>query len=281
MIDQRSNNKVVDKKTDNAFVRDELNGAMLIVPKGYTQNESLVINKVGREILDIIDGKRTILDIINTLSKRYRDVPYSRIQNDVYIFIDNMLKVNLVKFMEVDNMYNGKTVDNLGEYEIFRCSEGDFKVIQQILNSKSKVLDVFNAPIDESNYDPLSLRTKIFNYYEDFYLLQKDGKACALVSIITGRNMPNKVPALGRFITLENISKENFAQFIKKCLDNYKKEIDKECIKARFTMISSNEGENSEIGEVMKLASFDKVAVFKDEYGKNSNQVIFDYYFVA
>ena len=68
------------------IVSREIEGELLIVPIasgiGDMEDELYTLNDTGREIWNLIDGKRTIKDIVNELTNDY-SAPYDEISRDV------------------------------------------------------------------------------------------------------------------------------------------------------------------------------------------------------
>ena len=74
----------------------------------------------------------------------------------------------------VEKMYKGHDIKRINDFEIYRCSEGDLKLIYKILNDQDTILDMRDYNTPEELYNAISIRAKVFMYVEDYYLLRKE-----------------------------------------------------------------------------------------------------------
>ena len=77
---------IVLKRIKNAFVREELKNSELIIQNGKTYDDAIIINEQGKEILEFINNKRTVEEIINLMIQKYPEVEKDVVENDVYSF---------------------------------------------------------------------------------------------------------------------------------------------------------------------------------------------------
>lgn len=173
--------KVLVNNIKGSFLRDELNDSLLIVPQGCSYNEALIINRIGNEILRVSDGKNSLGEITRILSKRYRQVPMAKVLNDVNSFTNQMLKLNMLKLKEEPKVYKGKQVSTIGDLSVHRCGEGDFKRITNILNNESNIFDFVTSTAKKEDYNPLTIRARIFNFLEEYYILHGNDEDLALI----------------------------------------------------------------------------------------------------
>ncbi len=258
------------KNIDKSFQRAELEESLLIIPNGYSYNEALIINYLGKLVLSLCDGNRTIGEIIEIISKKEINK-----WSDKHIidFVDQLSKLGLVKFEGTENMYEGKLVKNFNNYSIFRCGEGSFKRIQTIIQTKH-VLTVFNSTVRKDDYNPLNLRLRLFNYLEEFYILENHEGDVSLFSIISGRIQPNKTASFGILLTTEELSNNELITFINSCINNFMSEIEPDCRRIRMSHLGNL---TKNIQNLFVKAGFGKIQILKEEFGEKKDQYILDY----
>lgn len=76
-------------------VSREIDGSLIIVPLtsgvGDMEDDLFSMNETGTEIWKMLDGKRTLREIADTLSQRYRAEP-AEIEQDVAGIVTELLK---------------------------------------------------------------------------------------------------------------------------------------------------------------------------------------------
>lgn len=274
------NQRIPEKNITGAFQRNELNGSLLIVPKGCSHNEAIIINRTGKEILEQINGERTISDIVNIIARQNGEVPLVQIQNDVDKFINYLFKMNLLSYKGDDKVYTGKQVARIGDLTIHRCGEGSIKRLLNLFKEET-YFDFLNSVLTKDSYDPLSLRAKLFNYLEEFYILERAGKDIALFSMLNGRHQPNHTASFNRLLAVEQISQETIVKFMQECFINYLADIDPECHRVRLTKIIETIEISGEMGEILRQTGFKTTAILLNEYGPDKNQLILDHFLAS
>lgn len=265
---------VLVSNLSKAFSRKETQNRMVIIPKGASNNDALIVNSVGIEILNLIDGKRNIKEIKRRLRDKYPQVPLHQLYSDAENYIRNLYGSGLIQMKGEFVMYTGKDIDFKEGYSIHRCGESEFNRIKKYIE-KEAVVSLINAGVSESNYYPLHIRAKLFSFSEEFYFLEKDGEDVALCTIISGRNTINHVSSIGMIKQTKDLQAQFLADFVKECVNNYKIKLDSECRKIRFTKIIDNP--ERKLGEVFESVGFSQTAIFLNEFGTNQHHAIYDY----
>jgi Coenzyme PQQ synthesis protein D (PqqD). len=80
---------IVTRKTGNEYVLVPITNNIADMNSVYTLNET------GAFIWDHIDGKRTLEEIISTLTAEY-EIDSSNAEKDVFAFVDNMSKYLII-----------------------------------------------------------------------------------------------------------------------------------------------------------------------------------------
>lgn len=276
MFDVKCDSCVVINKIEGAFRRREGKGELLI-PKGMSYNDAMMINEQGIEILDAVNNRRTVYDIIQKMCLIYPEVDKSTIEKDVYKFLFEAEKMKFVKVKGVEEMYKGHIVKNSNEYGVYRCYEGDLKTIFSVLNNNDTVLDIIDYNTPAVLYNSVNVRAKVFMYSEDYYLLKKNDEIRGILSIVNGNGYLNKTAFIGKINLLKVEGKPVLKEFIVSCLDNYKDEVAKESKKIRFSFEYNDTEEFKKILEILSELPFEKVAKLKDELHVGKDVFIFDY----
>jgi len=94
--------KIIETKTGNTE-------AIIILPE---KGEVKVINEVGYEIIELIDGKQSLQNIIDHLRGIY-DIPDDQITEDVLSFIDILKQKGIIKLQTQSDLKG----DNKNVYE--------------------------------------------------------------------------------------------------------------------------------------------------------------------
>lgn len=66
---------------------------LLLIPEGVLQ-----LSGPARDILSLVDGKRSVTELIGELSRQYSGADNAEIQNDVLGLFDRMLQRGVVRF---------------------------------------------------------------------------------------------------------------------------------------------------------------------------------------
>ena len=76
-------------------VAREIEGVIIIVPLiagiGDLEDELFTLNDSGKAIWKLLDGKRTLHDVVNTLSQEY-DAPSGEIERDVLGLVNELVR---------------------------------------------------------------------------------------------------------------------------------------------------------------------------------------------
>ena len=263
MFDRKCKDCIVLKRIKNAFVREELKNSELIIQNGKTYDDAIIINEQGKEILEFINNKRTVEEIINLMIQKYPEVEKDVVENDVYSFLYEGERREIIKVRGVEKMYKGHDIKRINDFEIYRCSEGDLKLIYKILNDQDTILDMRDYNTPEELYNAISIRAKVFMYVEDYYLLRKEDEIYGVISIVNGKVFNQQV----------------LKDFIGSVLINYKNEVKKDSKKIRISFENKDTEIYKELIQSLIELSFIKVAELKDELTIGQDVLIYDYFY--
>lgn len=109
MFDRKCKDCIVLKRIKNAFVREELKNSELIIQNGKTYDDAIIINEQGKEILEFINNKRTVEEIINLMIQKYPEVEKDVVENDVYSFLYEGERREIIKVRVLMATLDGNT----------------------------------------------------------------------------------------------------------------------------------------------------------------------------
>ena len=76
----------IPNKADDIIVNDDDEAPSLLNPM---TGEILITNQVGKTIMDLADGQRSVDDIVSAVVARFKGPPREVIEEDVHAFLDD------------------------------------------------------------------------------------------------------------------------------------------------------------------------------------------------
>ena len=279
MFDSKCKDCIVLKRIKNAFIRNELKNSTIIIQNGKTYDDAIIINEQGRQILEFIDNRRTVKEIIDLIIQKYPEVGENIIENDVYSFLYEGERREIIKVKGVEEMYKGHSIKRINDFDVYRCNEGDLKLIYKVLNNQETIMDIKDYNTPEELYNAISIRAKVFMYMEDYYLLRRGEEIYGIISIVNGKAYINQTSFIGKIVILKELEQQILKEFICNVLINYKKEVKKDSKKIRISFENKGQKMYKELIQSLKELSFVKVAELKDELTIGQDVIIYDYFY--
>ena len=279
MFDSKCKDCIVLKRIKNAFIRNELKNSTIIIQNGKTYDDAIIINEQGRQILEFIDNRRTVKEIIDLMIQKYPEVGENIIENDVYSFLYEGERREIIKVKGVEEMYKGHSIKRINDFDVYRCNEGDLKLIYKVLNNQETIMDIKDYNTPEELYNAISIRAKVFMYMEDYYLLRRGEEIYGIISIVNGKAYINQTSFIGKIVILKELEQQILKEFICNVLINYKKEVKKDSKKIRISCENKGQKMYKELIQSLKELSFVKVAELKDELTIGQDVIIYDYFY--
>ena len=279
MFDSKCKDCIVLKRIKNAFIRNELKNSTIIIQNGKTNDDAIIINEQGRQILEFIDNRRTVKEIIDLMIQKYPEVGENIIENDVYSFLYEGERREIIKVKGVEEMYKGHSIKRINDFDVYRCNEGDLKLIYKVLNNQETIMDIKDYNTPEELYNAISIRAKVFMYMEDYYLLRRGEEIYGIISIVNGKAYINQTSFIGKIVILKELEQQILKEFICNVLINYKKEVKKDSKKIRISFENKGQKMYKELIQSLKELSFVKVAELKDELTIGQDVIIYDYFY--
>lgn len=279
MFDSKCKDCIVLKRIKNAFIRNELKNSTIIIQNGKTYDDAIIINEQGRQILEFIDNRRTVKEIIDLMIQKYPEVGENIIENDVYSFLYEGERREIIKVKGVEEMYKGHSIKRINDFDVYRCNEGDLKLIYKVLNNQETIMDIKDYNTPEELYNAISIRAKVFMYMEDYYLLRRGEEIYGIISIVNGKAYINQTSFIGKIVILKELEQQILKEVICNVLINYKKEVKKDSKKIRISFENKGQKMYKELIQSLKELSFVKVAELKDELTIGQDVIIYDYFY--
>ena len=279
MFDSKCKDCIVLKRIKNAFIRNELKNSTIIIQNGKTYDDAIIINEQGRQILEFIDNRRTVKEIIDLMIQKYPEVGENIIENDVYSFLYEGERREIIKVKGVEEMYKGHSIKRINDFDVYRCNEGDLKLIYKVLNNQETIMDIKDYNTPEELYNAISIRAKVFMYMEDYYLLRRGEEIYGIISIVNGKAYINQTSFIGKIVIFKELEQQILKEFICNVLINYKKEVKKDSKKIRISFENKGQKMYKELIQSLKELSFVKVAELKDELTIGQDVIIYDYFY--
>ncbi len=85
--------ELLSRNTDCIF-REEEDGAFLFDPESGNLK---FINSMGVNIYQLCDGKMTVGDITSLVSENYKDISSKKIEDDIKVFLQELVKMEFLK----------------------------------------------------------------------------------------------------------------------------------------------------------------------------------------
>ncbi len=262
---------LIVKLRDGHFIRDEKDDGELIIPLGKGINDAIIIDAVGKEILNDLGSWITYDRLNASVMKKYPNADKKKITADISNFINSMLANDIVDIKSITN--EGSL---LLEYE--KAKEIDVNRITSFLSNLSKGKLILNSDIDCRWYNNLDIRKRMFNFSEEFYFILDEGKDIGLISIWINKVNGYRDYKIGVVaITNENIDTKMATQ-LKFLLNKHLQEFECSIQNIKFSqIIDKNNLMIKDSHEDLLAIGFNKIVTFCDEYGTGINKCIYEY----
>ncbi|MDP4145191.1 MAG: PqqD family protein [Bacillota bacterium] len=181
--------KPVFVKDNVEYARNEKNGFVSCHSNKALFLNDLIINPIGIIILELCDGTRNVVEIIDTMLEKYKGVTRERISEDLIKVLYQYTTIGLVDWIGGNPfMYDLEKQIN-ENYTITLAKEEDFRDIctffKEDILKREGMLNYINPGIKLDEYrSEVYLREKLFAYSEEFFLLKKDGKIEGMLSVV-------------------------------------------------------------------------------------------------
>lgn len=183
----------VFKKENLLYEREEKKGFITAIPKYHPETRELVINQTGRMILKLCDGKTTMEGIVEKMHNKFPQIEKEKISKDVMTILSQYSRLRIIEWMGGNPFLWRKETPLGDDYTAMIAQEDDLSLLKKFIDenlfqqekiNNKKELFFYKSPfISYLDYHELSIRAKIFNFIEEFFLLFKKDKLYGIISI--------------------------------------------------------------------------------------------------
>lgn len=262
------------------FRREEGNYISFAVKNGKTQE--LMMNCSAWEILQLCNGEKSILEIEEEYKERYAYMnSNANFLKDIITTLCVFDKIWLISWGNGGSPFMLSAEVGLGDgYTLTWAKEN---AIRDIVTTYEKYVGdsgyyLHNCPNNKfkglSEYQKeTSLRSKLFFYKEDFFVLKNKEREIVGIISVSNNHPDTDIVEIATLIIPDYMVEVTLLGLEKILKENSLFDLSK----LRLKVISSDE-------MTIHYASFEKcgfmkTAVLKDEYGKGSDLIFFDYFF--
>lgn len=218
---------VIDKKAkpiyceeNIAFYREENDNYISIKPKKLINVNELVLNHTCKIILQLCNGKNTILDIYEELINLYNAKDNSTLKNTIYKdlvqIIHKFTKLSVIEYKEKEYPFMSQYEKEIKNgYKLSLADEKDIKDILDFIENYSKNNKYYNNPLVKlDEYTDLGIRNALYNYSEEYILIKNDNRINGIITIFYSKYKNNNVGYIGLVMADLNLL-EDVVEYIK------------------------------------------------------------------
>lgn len=198
------------------YIREEKKSYFSLLSDNGNINYTM-LNRTGKQILDLCDGKSTVKNMVEILLKEYSGVERKRIENDLVKTLYNFTQTRIISWKGKNSMNNNPFLNHEaekldGEYTISLCTEDDIRILQKrfakFFSSREKLpgMEKYFLGNDMREFaNFVTLRQFLFSYSKDFFIIYKNNKIEGVIvvhpvqevylnsAIIQMIDMPNEI----------------------------------------------------------------------------------------
>jgi len=193
-------------KDNLKYFREEKNEYITVMSKEHPESKELIINPTAKEILYLCNGKRSYSEIVEIMLNKY-DVKRKILENDIrktLLFYSNL---KIIEWLEGENpfiMNHCKVLSEKEELTAKLAHESDIRKILDFLQNYKETLNYYSPYINEGDYSELVLRSKLFSFSEEFFILEKKGVIQGCLGIQMPINQSFTAAAINIILCPEN-----------------------------------------------------------------------------
>lgn len=262
------------------FRREKEYYISVVVKKGIIKE--MQMNAIAWELLQLCNGKKRLSNVLEEYTNRNLNIDQNAdYLNDVIKTLWLCDSMWLLSWGKEGSPFMFGTVISLGEeYTLTWAKENAIRDIAAAYDNYLGDSDYYLHNCPENRLKGLteyfqeeSLRSKLFFYNEDFFILRdKEGNIVGIISV-SNNNPDTNVLEISTMIVPVNMIEMVLKGLQKMLVENYIFELSK----LRIKTISNEESKMNEV--CYENCGFCKSAILKAEYGKGNDLTIYDYFF--
>ena len=277
-----ANSMPIFREENLAYKREEGDGYLTIIPKYHPETRELMINLTAAQILNLCNGGRNLEEIEKEMHTLYPLVPADSIKKDVLSTVAKFSRMAVVEWKGENPFIDEKEEPISDLYSMVVGQEADilkihsFVLASDVLSNskgtKTKNYFMYHDPyIRASDYSEITLRFKLFNYIEEFFLLTSKGEICGLICIA-----PSMYGCTAGTIKLIIVPKDYFVDLISYSEDNLPRIAIVPISKVKIVE-SGRARIDRELKECLLKHGYKTEAVLKNEFGFGGHLVLFSH----
>ena len=172
-----------------AFFREEKDGVYSILSNcGYTSE--MILNKTGKEIMDLCCDNRSIAEIISAVSKVYTNVKEDIIKNDTLNLLYNFNRIQIIQWKDGESPFMFNNSYDIPDGTVSMATEKDIRTISAFMRKGTRHQKPFYTLInytrsEESYCDEVFIRYTLFDCVEDYFIVKDNQKeVVGVISVI-------------------------------------------------------------------------------------------------
>jgi hypothetical protein len=182
------------KEENILYKREEYEGHLTIIPKYHPETRELVINQTGTQILKFCNGLRDLEEIEKDMLNLYPQVSTDILKRDVLSTVAKFSRLGILEWKGENPFLDGKEEPISDQFSMVIGQETDIQRIENFINTSgifsdekntdSMTLYKYHDPyINKLEYIEANLRLKLFNYFEEFFMLVENNEICGIISL--------------------------------------------------------------------------------------------------
>lgn len=257
------------------YIRKEGYLYRIIPSLGY--DFSKIINNTTKEILDKIDGRNSLNEILYYFIQKYSDIGATEIKEDFIKTILNLdaAKIIYLKIKDGEDIHmddNAIYLDNDNSLQIKKFDELDLRELIKYLKKDDNMV-IVNDNI-ENEYNELSIRNAFFTYKEEFYGILVNYEIKGIISFKRKMTRFGNFYINGIFSYNKTLSDFELKTLFTKASEDLYKDIQYNCKKIRVNFL---ETKNSKVARLLNDIGYSNILKSDINVVGEFQEYIFDY----
>lgn len=184
------------------YIRREKENNYLILLNTHPELGNLWINETTYSILKSFDGEKNIKEIINLFISKFVNLEEKTIDEDIKNVLSRFSFFGLIDWQGYENPFQISYEKSLNNKFILKVAEekDTLEILNFIKSSSELSKGLLSSYFNIKNYNHLSLRARIFQKIEEFFILyDKNGNIINIISVVMP-NLTNSTTGLINFI---------------------------------------------------------------------------------
>lgn len=267
------------------YYRDEREGYVTLIPKFHQETRELIANQTAIDVLKLCDGSRSVEEIIDRFSRSYPHVDTHLLTNDVNAILASYTRLGTI-IWDGENPFK-VTLESAIEEDIV-ASLAQEEELPQILDligkfgfesPALKTVDnycLYRSPfIVDNELSAVSIRYRLFSFFEDFFLLRRSDELIGMISIQMPFEEIKTAATLKTVISPRHVA----ARFLEYALGELRKIAIRDIHKVEVFVKHNQAGTDMLLQSFNKASFIDECELIRDEVGIGSRLKLMSYFY--